>query len=236
MTLTELIAGVEAQRKTLTVFNATSAETIALRDHFADRNIDVVAGEATDGPERFVVLRDGATFLTAASVETVLSGEGIDTPDGGQTRPILDHLDETTFTSYDTEQMAAASNEIEDRAWRVGAGTVFAGFGTVSDLCFQLDRYERLASRASLSVQLYAVPDQELPDHDDVVIQLERSQEIESTWFVVFDGNGMDEKKCALMAHEREPGSFYGFWTYDPGTVDWIVDHLLTNYTITDVP
>ena len=57
---------------------------------------------------------------------------------------------------------------------------------------------------------------------------------------------------CALLAGERlqaqalksrleshyderiEPRSFYGFWTYDPDTVDWIVDYLETSYGLVE--
>ncbi|UPM43645.1 DICT sensory domain-containing protein [Halocatena salina] len=233
MKLTELIAGVESHRKTLTVFNAPESEITALREHFTDRNIDVAGTRTSSGPQRYVVLSKGDEFVTAMSIDTVF-GSDEKASQSGAYRPILDHLDETTFTSYDVGQMGAASHEIEDRAWRVGSGTVYAGFGTVSALGVRIDTYERLADKKPLSVHLYAFPDSELPAHDDVTVHLERSEEIRTTWFVAYDGDGMDSNKCALLAEEREPDAFYGFWTYDPDTVDWIVDHLVTNYTITD--
>ncbi|RRJ29125.1 DICT sensory domain-containing protein [Halocatena pleomorpha] len=233
MTLTELIAGVEAHRKTLTVFNATESEITALRDHFSDRNIDVQGEQTPAGPQRYVVLSKGDDFVTATSIDSVLGTDGTASQPASY-RPILDHLDETTFTSYDMDQMGAASHEIEDRAWRIGSGTVYAGFGTVSALEFRIDAYERLADKKPLSVHLYAFPDSEIPTHDDVTVHLERSEEIRTTWFVAYDGDGADTNKCALLAEEREPDTFYGFWTYDPDTVNWIIDHVVTNYTITD--
>lgn len=234
MTLTELIAGVEAQRKTLTVFNAEASKTAALREHFSNRNVDVTAARTADGPQGYAVLSDEGDFITAASVETVLGNDG-DTFDFETEayRPILDHLDETTFTSYDRQQMVAASHEIEDRAWRIGSGTVHAGFQTLSTLESQIDAYERLADRNSLAVHVYAAPEGEIPDHETVSLHIERAEEVHNTWFVVYDGGGTDTNKCALLAEEREPRAFYGFWTYDPDTVDWIIDHIVTNYTIT---
>jgi DICT domain-containing protein len=52
------------------------------------------------------------------------------------------------------------------------------------------------------------------------------NDEIATVWFVIFDGAGQDLAKTALLAEERSPGSYYGFWTYDPVFVDRIIDHL----------
>lgn len=235
MSLTELIAGVEAHRKTVTVFNADADVTATLREHFSDRNVDVKDAQTPAGPQEFVVLGINEAFITATSVDTVLgrddSGSGFETD---AYRPILDHLDETLFTSYDMSQMISASHEIEDRAWRIGQGTIHAGFQTLSALNSQIDIYEQLARPDDLSVYVYAFPDTEIPDHEDITLHIERAKEIRNTWFVVYDGAGDDDNKCALLAEEREAGAFYGFWTYDPGTVDWMVRHLYTNYGIAE--
>ncbi|WP_254543618.1 DICT sensory domain-containing protein [Halomarina pelagica] len=236
MSLTELIAGVEAHEKTLTVFNADAGVTEALREHFADRNVVVERGEAAGGPREYVVLSKDEQFLTAASVEDVVNPRRATDPhfDRKARKPILDHLDETMFTSYDTGQMIAASREIEDRAWRVGSGELHAGFQRLSVLETQLDVYEQLGGRANLDVHTYAVPDAPVPSHESFTVHVERSREVADSWFVVYDGAGVEANKCALLAEEREPRRFYGFWTYDPDTVDWIVDHLRTAYGLVE--
>jgi hypothetical protein len=237
MSLTELIGGVEDHEKTLTVFNAEEATVDALRAQFGDRNL-TIRGETTDSgrPERFVVLWEEGEFVTAAAVEDVV-GEQADAEDlrGDAYRPILDHLDETLFTSYDTGQMVAASREIEDRAWRLGKGQLHAGFQRLSILEEQLDVYTRLAGKERLDVHAYATPDAEVPEHDtDLTIHVERAEEIGRTWFVAYDGANVDVNKCALVAEERESRSFYGFWTYDPDTVDWIIDYLQRAYGLVE--
>jgi DICT domain-containing protein len=235
MSLTELIAGVEDHEKTLTVFNADNGTVETLREQFHDRNV-AISGEGTPSgkPEAFVVLADEDGFVTAADVETVVDPDTEPTDpgfEGGSYQPILDHLDETMFTSYDIEQMVAASREIEDRAWRVGKGSIHSGFQKLSILEGQMDIYAQLAEKESLDVHAYAVPDAEVPDHDtSLTIHVERSDEIERSWFVAYDGAGIDVNKCALLAEEREPRSFYGFWTYDPSTVDFIIEHLESRY------
>lgn len=240
MSLTELIAGVEEHEKTLQVFNAPADRVETLREQFADRNLSVVEESTGSGePAEFLVLADDGEFVTAAAVEDVLA----DADDAGDAesfegrayRPVLDHLDETMFTSYDTTQMVAASREIEDRAWRLGEGKLHAGFQKLSILKEQMDVYTRLAEKEGLDVHAYATPDRDVPDHDtSLTIHVERSEEIADSWFVAYDGGGVDVNKSALLAEEREPREFYGFWTYDPDTVDWIIDHLERSYGLVE--
>jgi len=238
MSLTELIAGVEDHEKTLTVLNAEDATVDQLRDQFRDRNLVVASARTDDDLAPFAVLSKGGEFVTGANMDEVLmptdaedTEPGFDAPAHS---PILDHLDETMFTSYDTGQMVAASREIEDRAWRIGRGSLHSGFQTLSVLTDQMDVYGQLAE-TDLDVHAYAAPEGGVPEHDtDLTIHVERTEEIRESWFVVYDGAGVDVNKCALLAEEREPRSFYGFWTYDPSTVDWIIDHLENAYGLVE--
>lgn len=239
MTLTELIRGVEDHEKTLTVFNADPEAVRAVEDRFHDRNLTVRAERTESGrPGSFVVLSSGdpdeEEFVTAADLEDVI-GEGDRTDPGfddASYRPILDHLDETMFTSYDTRQMVAASREIEDRAWRLGTGSLHAGFQYLSILEDQMDVYERLASKDNLDVHAYAYPDQEtVPVHDtDLTIHVERSREIEDSWFVAYDGGGDPEKSATLLVEEREPDTYHGFWSYRADRTDQTLAYLRAEY------
>lgn len=238
MTLSELIAGVEAHEKTLTVFNADTAVVSAVREQFADRNVTVRAESTASGkPAAFVTLSEDGEVRTATSVTDLQRRrDAQDGPiglDESHARPILDRLDDTMFTSWDPAQMVAASREIEDRAWRVGAGTLYAGFQSLSTLRGELPAYERLGSK-NITIHAFASPDAEPPANRGFQLHVERADEIENSWFVVYDGDGVDENKCALLAEEREPRSFYGFWTYDPDTVDWIVDYLTAEYGVVE--
>ncbi|MBX0324571.1 histidine kinase [Halomicroarcula sp. F13] len=234
MSLTELIAGVEHHEKTLTVFNADESAVDELREQFADRNVRVVTERTESGrPGEFLTLSDEDGVVTATDLdsfyETIENRDRHLTDDEQPYRSILDHLDETMFTSWSIGRMVAASREIEDRAWRVGEGALYAGFQTLSTLKGELDLYERLGESA-VDVHAYAVPDVEPPERSAFTLHLERSDEIADSWFVVFDGGGDPSQKCALLAEEREPRQFYGFWTYDGDTVDWIIEHLETSY------
>lgn len=238
MSLSELIAGVEDHEKRLTVFNADDAVVSDLRQQFADRNVTVAAEATVSGrPGEFVTLSDDSGVITAASLDTFEARlDRQAEPIGVETspyRPILDELDETLFTSWSIEQMMTATREIEDRAFRVGDGALHAGFQYVSTLKGELDVYERLGKQG-LDVHAYATPDEDPPAHEHFTLHIERATEIEDSWFVVFDGGGDDQQKCALLAEERAPREFYGFWTYDPETVDWIAQYLDSTYGLVE--
>jgi DICT domain-containing protein len=234
MGLFEVIAAVDDEEKTLTVFNPEAGVTAALREHFADRNLAIERAASEAGPRNYAVLSREDDFLAAIDVGDVLESAPGVTP--GFTREtyeaVLDELDETVFTSYDTERMIAASKEIEDRAWRGAAGELHAGFQTCSRFASQASVYEHLAERGSLDVHVYAYPEgrEELGALTGPELHLSTSTEVRDTWFVAYDGGGVEAMKCALLAEERRPGSFYGFWTYDPTTVTEIVDYLRETY------
>lgn len=247
MSLIELIAGVEAREATLTVFNVDPEVQTSLAEHFADRNVRIVREETSAGPDEFAVLSQDGEFVTATSVDELLPGrtasaDGIVAEDGASDEgknppgtkraggPVLDHLDETMFTSYSHGDMVAASREIEDRAWRVGTGELHAGFQTLDVLDSESETYDRLAELADLEVHAYASAEGAVPDDCRYTVHIERVPEIRETWFVAYDGGGVDEAKCALLAEEREEGAFYGFWSYDPTTVDYIIEYLAERY------
>lgn len=235
MTLSDVISHVKGNEKTLVVFNPPSDSTLAeeLREYFATQNV-VVKSEWTESgdPAGVAVLRHDGVVLAAVPVgqleELVAGGalrrDGLGTDDSAY-HEILSHLKETTFTSYDKRQMVEISHEIEDRALRVDGGRLYTGFQYASKLRDQTDRYRRLAAR-SIDVHTFGVPDGEPVDIEGVTHHGEAREEIERSWFVVFDGDGEDRYKTALLATERAPNRFYGFWSDDPGIVDTITTYL----------
>jgi hypothetical protein len=236
MGLFEIIAAVDDAEKTLTVFNPEAGVPTALREHFADRNLSIEKTESAAGPRNYAVLSSGDEFLAAIDVSDVLAPTNGVAPDFTREtyEVVLDELDETMFTSYDTQRMVAASKEIEDRAWRGAAGELHAGFQTCGRFASQADVYDHIAGRGSLDVHVYAHPEgsEAFDPPAAPTLHLSTETEIHDTWFVAYDGGGVDAAKCALLAEERLPGSFYGFWTYDGETVDEIIDYLRTTYAL----
>ncbi|MFB6126705.1 MAG: DICT sensory domain-containing protein [Halolamina sp.] len=236
MSLSELIAGVETHEKTLTVFNAVDDAAEAVRSRFSDRNVTVVGAEVDPGPEAYAVLEDDGEFVTAVGLDALLDADGLDAAGlrDAPYRAVLDHLDETMFTSYSSSRMLAASREIEDRAWRIGRGELHTGFQTTGVIQSKLDTYSRLGDHDSLEVHAYAAPEGPVPHPDSFTVHAEDTAELRRSWFVAYDGGGVDTNKCALLAEERDPDEFYGFWTYDATTVDYIVDYLAETYGLAE--
>ncbi|WP_280536511.1 DICT sensory domain-containing protein [Halopenitus sp. POP-27] len=248
MSLIELIARVEATAATLLVVNANATAREELAETFADRNLVVTEATLPGAPDRFAVLARDGEFVTAVAIDDLLSPSRTsqnDSSSGGpssdETAPefdrrsyasVLDALDETTFTSYSKRKMVAASREIEDRAWRVGSGELHAGFQTLATLGGTVETYNRLAEREGLAVNAYAAPEGPVPDAD-FEVHVERAPEIRETWFVAYDGGGLEENACLLLAEEREPNRFFGFWTYDHETVDEAIAHVSETYGVT---
>jgi len=234
MSLSESIEFVKGNEKTLVVFNPPADSTLVsdLREYFTTQNVTVTGRRTASGePEGVVVLQLDEEVLAAVPAEQLEEllaggalrnrGVGIDDTDYHE---ILQHLKETTFTSYDKGQMISISHEIEDRALRVDGGTLYTGFQYASKLLDQRRLYERLATTA-VDIHTFGVPDATV-DIKGITHHAEDSEEIERSWFVVFDGDGDDRYKTALLATEQAPNQFYGFWSDDPGIVDRIGDYL----------
>ncbi|AWB27654.1 DICT sensory domain-containing protein [Halococcoides cellulosivorans] len=239
MRLREIVDYVESMEKQLVLFNLPDASRIdeRLEDFFETQNVRVRTARTASGrPANVAVLsdRDGVRAIVTVDrlrdlVEEGPSGGGLGAADAAF-EPILEPLKETTFTAYDRTQMLATSREIEDRARRVGRGTIHAGFQRTSLMARQASIYRDLSERG-LTVHTYGVPDGVVPELGAGTVHTTEADEIAQTWFVVFDGGGNPTQKSALLAEERRPGQFYGVWTYDGVIVDRILDRLETAYS-----
>lgn len=143
---------------------------------------------------------------------------------------LLALLDRTLFSSFDRRQMLGTSREIENRAWRVGQGELHVGFQSFSAFRAQVPVYRRLTDETNLAVHIYGESDWHPPQIQNTVFHAETTDEIGTVWFLVYDGGGDDLQKCALLAEERDPNQFYGFWTYDPETVNELHEYLRRAY------
>ncbi len=238
MSLHEIVAAVEGEEKTLTLLNPRRD---GLDDdaaaYFEEQNVLVTEERTLSGrPEGVALLTRDGELLAATSTDAVVdlisetpAGAGGLGVDDSEHHDLLSHLKETTFTAYDKRDMTLASREIEDRAWRVGSGRLFAGFQYESILLGQARTYETLAS-GDLEVYAFAAPDGESVDLDGVRTHVEDDQELAQSWFVVFDGGPDRAQGSALVAESRGEDSYYGFWTYDPRIVSQVIDHLETSY------
>ncbi|SHG84661.1 DICT sensory domain-containing protein [Halobaculum gomorrense] len=237
MSLRAVIDSVEGREKRLTVFDPPTDDAVAeLREYFASQAVRIEEGTTDSDLSGYVVLSDERDDEVLAAVDLGRLGGDVTVGPGEQSAfaPILEHLDETTFTSYDLPQMMAATREMEDRAWRAGTGELHAGFQRVGAIRAQKGVYEDLASK-DIDVHAYCAPSDETPAIEDVTLHEEDTEEIRTSWFVAFDGAGDPSEACLLLAEERgDPAErqFYGFWSYDPSVVATVIDHLHETYAV----
>lgn len=237
MTFTDFIREMEDRRKTVTIF-AHEPQT-GLGKYFGTRHVTIDFEQIPpDDPEEFVTVSLDDDFLGSIALSSLVS---LDSPviyDPGGTdiatadyRYLLKLLDDTVFSSFDRRQMVATSREIEDRAVRVGRGTLYSGFQRLSAVRDQETVYRTIGHISGLDVHVYGQPDWDPPNISGVTVHRLLDEEIRDTWFVAYDGGGNVMNKCALLAQDRTPGEYYGFWTYDPTLVDRIIDYIEEAFT-----
>ena len=235
MTLSDLIAEVERRRKTIVAYSDAEAGEILRR--FEGGTVDVEHRSLpSGGPGGFIVIREADEFVGAMGLSKfreIVSpphhrpwdAEGVDSG----YRALFEILDGTIFTSFDRGTLLAAAREIETTAWRVGRGTLHVGFQSLSALRSQIPVYRRLGVERALDIHLYGSADWNPPALANTTIHAESADEIGSYWFLVYDGG--DDRECrALIAEERSPNEYYGFWTVDTDIVAEGLRHLQRTY------
>ncbi|GAA0245058.1 DICT sensory domain-containing protein [Haladaptatus pallidirubidus] len=236
MTFQEQIAAVEREQKTLVVYTADPDTDLA--EQFETKNVTVQYKRLPSvGRDEFLVIRDDEEFRGTIGVQALrefltppISVPWSDEVDPSSFRDLLSLLDRTLFASFDRRQMLATSREIEDRTWRVGEGELHVGFQSPSAFRSQVPVYSRLADETALDIHIYGRGEWNSFEMRNTTFHGNGTAETGETWFLVYDGGGDSLQKCALLAEERDPGQFYGFWTYNPETVDELLAHLDETY------
>lgn len=236
MDLAELLSAVERLRKDITVYAPEVDRDVV--EQFATKNVSVdYRALPAAGPGGFVVLRDDDGFVGSVDLETLTELTSPPIPDVGDDpgidpayRALLEVLGDTLFSSFDRRQLLATAREFENRAWRVGDGTLRVGFQNPSALRAQVPTYARLGTETDLDVHVYVSEEWTAAAIPGVTVHAEDAEEIGRFWFLAFDGGGDEANRCGLVAEERSPGEFYGFWTYDPDRVGELLAHLADRY------
>mgnify|MGYP006281694543 FL=1 len=205
-----VIDDVQHRGKRLTVYSGD--DTTALDERFGSTGITIDHRTLPrHGPATFVTVRDGESFLgtlSLADFEELLAPPVVrparrEDISAGY-RVLFDLLDDTVFRSLDRRQLLGASREIEDRAFRVGHGTLRASFQQFSAFDAQVDVYRHLARETALDIHIYGEDDWTPPDITGVTYHESTAPSVKRFWILAFDGGGNRSQVCALLARERE--------------------------------
>lgn len=230
--LETLVASARQHRTRFTVYTAEPNPDLATQ--FENRGVTVAERQLPAGaPEPFVTIHDDGEFVGAlglADLEELLAppvvrpGSREDASAGY--RALFELLENTVFSSLDRRQLLGTSREIEDRAFRVGRGTLRASFQSFSAFEAQTDVYRHLATETALDIHVYGEDDWTPPDIDGVTYHPSTAETVERFWVVAFDGGGEEMQACALVARQEGDGEYAGVWTYEPDTVEEILADL----------
>ncbi|OAQ53911.1 sensor protein [Natrinema mahii] len=234
--LRDAFEAVDRRHKTLEIHSDDESVVTALRRGFDTRTVDVTHRPLGLPDETgFVIVRDAEGAFRGAlgleGFEAILSPTDHPPWELAEPEPdpahLFDFLENTLFASATREQLLATTREIEERAWRIGAGRLYAGFQRPAALRAQTGVYERFGARDSIDVTVFLAGEWSTP-LEGVSVVTGAGDELGAFWFVVFDG-GEGGRHCgALVAEEGDPGEYTGFWTFEPSIVRELTDYLET--------
>lgn len=227
MTFASLIDEVRERNRTVTVYrrgDPTEIETWLANHGVAVESRPLPVG----GPDAFMEIKtDGETvgIIAVDAVEQLLTppirrpGDRHDISEGY--RVLFEMLERTVFSGMTRRELLAVSREIEDRAFRVGDGTLRVSFQTLSTFRSQLDVYRALGTETSLDIHVYGVGDWTPPSIPGVTYHADGTARVDPYWVLAYDGGPAATQACGLVAEERGD-EYTGFWANDFATVEHI--------------
>ncbi len=221
--LDALLDEVGNRDKQFTVYR--SSQPTEVEAQFAAHDVSVTQRTLPpDGPDPFLVIEEEGEFAGAlglAALDGLLEppivrpGERDDVSPGY--RVLFDVLDETVFSAMDRGELLAVSREIEDRAYRVGTGTLHVSFQTLSTFQSQAEIYRHLARATDLDIHIYGIADWAPPDVPGISYH-EYDDTHGMYWALAFDSGSDEAQACGLVAQEQDD-QYDGFWTDDSDMV-----------------
>ncbi|WP_123623920.1 DICT sensory domain-containing protein [Halorubrum sp. CSM-61] len=165
MTLGSLLSGIGRKRHRVTVYR--SGDRLDVETWLADHGVPVESRPLPTGaPGPFIEIEiDGevAGIIGVGAVETLLEppirrpGDRDEVSEGY--RALFAIFDRTVFSGMSRRELLAVSREIEDRAFRVGSGTLSVSFQRGSAFEPQSAVYRALGTETDLDIRVYGVED-----------------------------------------------------------------------------
>lgn len=232
--LGSLIADIRDRGHHLTIYRSGDPSEIELWLTERDVNIDA-RSLPPGGPKPFIEIDTDGEFVGVIGEEALVGlldppivrpGERDEIDEGY--RVLFEVLDDTVFTGVNRRELLAVSREIEERAFRVGNGTLQVSFQSLSKFRSQAVVYDALATRTNLDIHIYGADDWDPPAINGITFHGQAAERFEAYWSLAFDGGTDASQACGLVAEEQSDG-YNGFWTNDPDIVQKISSRLTTD-------
>lgn len=227
MTLSSPIDEFREQQHRVTVYR--SGEQLAIEPWLATHGVAVESRSLpAGGPDPFIELEtDGEVvgIIGVEAVEALLEPPIYRPSDRAEIsagyRSFFEILEKVVLSGMNRRELLAVSREIEDRAFRVGEGTLRVSFQTLSTFRSQTSVYRTLGAKTDLEIHVYGVEDWTPPAIAGITYHTEEGTRLEPYWALAYDGGPGETQACGLVAEGHSDG-YTGFWTYDAATVETI--------------
>ena len=232
------------------VINSTQPDPIErmTKQLFGSMSVDVSkARQSSEVEDMFVLVDDGTVIASTPMrrireallmVNTDLYRTGLNPLEDVTVPEILKELSETIFElagypDSNTEKLVLTlmARYIEKQAWHHETGVIRASFQRLSRLYDEKGTrrvYERLGELPDLDVHAYGAPDRDPPEDFPVTIHGLRNDELRQSWFVVHRTN--DGESVGMLARERSPNEWEGFWTFDTDETDALNEYIRRSF------
>lgn len=227
MTLTSLIDEFRERNHQVTVYR--NGEGTEIETWLATHGVDVESRPLpAGGPDPFIELTTDGEVVGIIGVDAIeglldppvrFPGDRTDISEGY--RALFEMLEKTVFSGMSRRELLAVSREIEDRAFRVGDGTLWVSFQTLSTFRSQTEVYRTLGAETTLDIHIYGMDDWSPPGIAGLTYHAEAAERFEPYWVLAYDGGSDETQACGLVAEERAD-EYSGFWTNDTATVETI--------------
>ena len=231
--INELIAELRNREHQFTIYRRGDQPEIEV--WLADHGVAVESRSLPPGgPEPFVEIKTDGEVVGVIGIEAVEGlleppisrpGDRDDISDGY--RVLFDVFEKMVLSGMNRRELLAVSREIEDRAYRVGEGTLRVNFQTLSTFRSQTEVYRTLTTETDLDIHIHGLDDWTPPTITGITYHIDEAERFEPYWALAYDGGPTDSQACGLVAQEHS-NDYTGFWTNDPALVEEIATALAT--------
>lgn len=225
MTLSSLIEGFRERKHHVVVYR--DDDRLEIETWLADHGVAVESRSLPPGgPEPFIEIETDGEVVGIIGVEAVEAlleppirppGDRTDISQGY--RSLFEVLEKTVLSGMNRRELLAVSREIEERAFRVGEGTLWVNFQTLSAFRSQTPVYRTLGAETSLDIHIHGVEDWTPPAITGVTYHAVAAERFEPYWALAYDGVSEETQACGLVAEEHAEG-YTGFWTNESAVVE----------------
>lgn len=240
MPLSSFVDGVRENHRSLVVINRAAPQPVLdlLEELFDGQPVEITEEDIATAPADAVFLLDENGVIASSTLDSIMDAillvnsdlyiTGARKPHELELPDILRELDDIRFTlrgypesNKEKLLLITISRYIEGLAIEADNGKLRASFQELSRINDERGTrwvYETLADSA-VDTHVYGIPDWLPPSTMDLTIHSGWSPDFTDTWFVTFVPEEGSGTFASLIAIERAPRVWEGFWTYDEDTV-----------------